>query len=406
MYTSDATRFLRWGIPGWIAILSFVIFTVTDLLGNPDGLRKLNEYVGGVIAVTGQSSTAAAAILVAAAGLPLGFIIYQFYFFIRWNSPFSRDGLFPPFIVGRSTDLKRTLRDFTDSQIAGKDRWRKDWIDHPAYAQDHSFSWRYVVEGLVPEAIQKLDTRYNGTRINERYRYLLDILHTLGASIIGTYLAFLLYLIQKGFLERVPIITHSIFLGVVMGIFLFLLEKEDLFRQSRQSPDRIKDHPNFPGAVYAWQSRGWLKQIGAIEINHPAFLFLVIFAMTLFFVDPHLVSPTLDSNADGLFRIAMIVLFTLIWRKATMPDGEKNGIVLGMFVGIATNLLLRWQSHLLAWFDWSFLFPVFVFLVMNLTMLKNRQNARDDLSALQYYTLQRYLTEQADRPIKGTDARS
>ena len=57
------------------------------------------------------------AILVAASGIPIGFSIYQFYFFLRWNSPFTREGLLSPIIPGRKSDMEHSDKGYKQGNI-------------------------------------------------------------------------------------------------------------------------------------------------------------------------------------------------------------------------------------------------------------------------------------------------
>ncbi len=145
-------------------------------------------------------SAASAALLAAIAGVPLGFCIYQAYFWLRWNSPVSRDGFLPPLVVGREEDLDRTTRDLAPDDLTRGAAWRERWVSHKLYKTDHGWRWRYL-ENLFTEAAQYIDTDLAGLSIYARHRTLLDLMHTLGASLAGIYLGYLAYLLAKVKLE-------------------------------------------------------------------------------------------------------------------------------------------------------------------------------------------------------------
>lgn len=84
MKENDQSRFIRWGVPGWMMILSLLGFLIIDIMFTPESHRNaLFMYLKDFYASTTITTTIAAAfaaLLVAAAGVPLGFFIYQIYF--------------------------------------------------------------------------------------------------------------------------------------------------------------------------------------------------------------------------------------------------------------------------------------------------------------------------------------
>ena len=177
MKETDQSRFVRWAIPGWMMFISFFSFVSFDIVLSLESVKNsLASLFVRLLSVPYLNSTASAvaALIVVAAGIPLGFLIYQVYFYIRWNSPFSRDGFFGLFIVGRLNDLDRTLDEINESDIIRNDKWRIDWISHPLYKTDHGWKWRYI-ENFFIELVQELDSSISGVSLYARYRYLLEI---------------------------------------------------------------------------------------------------------------------------------------------------------------------------------------------------------------------------------------
>jgi len=190
---TDLTKLARWIVPGWIALLSFVAFVVLDAVCSPPGSSSTYPSLAAFVSALSGLDPILAAILFAGSGVPLGFLIYQAYFFIRWNSPFSRDGLLPPLITGRMDDLDRAMRSLQESDLTGKEQWRTEWVGHPLFKRDHGFRWRYF-ELLFAEAAQRIDSAFEGASgVYGRHRYLHEIVHTLGASVAAVYLGFLGY---------------------------------------------------------------------------------------------------------------------------------------------------------------------------------------------------------------------
>ncbi len=393
MNPSDANKFLRWSIPGWVSILSAIIFVSVDVISSTDNMVKLFPTIKDLIINIGNGDELANILIVALAGFPLGYLIYQFYFFVRWNSPFSRNGLFPPFIVGREVDLNRILRKIDLEKLnITKMEWRKDWITNDAFLNDHSFRWQYI-ESLFTEIVQKIDSQYQGVKIYERYRYLLDLMHTLGASIAGMYLGFFLYLIIKMRKEALPLTTFAVFSCFALFFLLISLDIEDRYRHIEQELDTIPDGKKKKDAVIVL--KGFGKEL---FINFPSIMYLLIFGMVIFFV-----SPSLIANQDHFLSpnyiwrvgfVIILIIFSKFLRWGSSKEEEWSlGIVL--FIGLAISLLLRFHFEgFINTLDWSFINSLYIFLVMNLVFLKNRQNSRDDLIALQYYTLQRCIEEE------------
>lgn len=80
---------------------------------------------------------------------------------------------------------------------------------------------------------------------------------------------------------------------------------------------------------------------------------------------------------------------------------EATGLV---FAGSTAYLLSQYIRPSLSEETWSFGWVTFAFLITNMIFLKNRQNARDDLIAMQNYTLKRDLfamTPRAPEKEKG-----
>ena len=85
---NDLTKLARWIIPGWISILSFLAFIIIDIGFTAPGKEKIFVSLSDLFHIIPTSNDFFTAILVAASGIPIGFSIYQFYFFLRWSFPF------------------------------------------------------------------------------------------------------------------------------------------------------------------------------------------------------------------------------------------------------------------------------------------------------------------------------
>lgn len=89
----------RWGIPGWSVIISLILFICFDFIGG--GGNKILNIVKSMIDDSDILELAICGIVVAGAGIPIGYFLYQIYFYFRWNSPWSKEGPLSPVIGGR-----------------------------------------------------------------------------------------------------------------------------------------------------------------------------------------------------------------------------------------------------------------------------------------------------------------
>ncbi len=199
MENEDLTRLARWVIPGWVAIALLIVFFAIDYEFSPNGRNVFKCLYGNNIRTLGIQDTLSIIALLAALSVPLGFIIYQMYYYLRWNSPFSRDGSTPFFnSPGRMRESNFVLVDFSDKSVLdsdslGSDEWSKAWREHVLFAINHKFRWQYI-ELLFYDIIFRMS---NGRQWLHRYRYRQEILHTLGAASVSVVISFFVYLLAK-----------------------------------------------------------------------------------------------------------------------------------------------------------------------------------------------------------------
>ncbi len=192
-------RFARWAIPGWVAIALLLVFLVIDYKFAPNSRNIIKCLYGNRFISLNIQDALSVIVLLVVLSIPLGFIIYQIYYYFRWNSPFSRDGSNPFFnSPGRLRETNFVLVDFPDksalySNSLGTDEWRKEWIKHILFAINHKFRWRYI-ELLFYDTIFSMN---NGRQWLYRYRYRQEILHTLGTVSVSVVISFVVYLLAK-----------------------------------------------------------------------------------------------------------------------------------------------------------------------------------------------------------------
>ena len=186
MRDQDLTRLARWVIPGWLSIFLILLYSFVDVAMAPSkqNVRPFFEHLLLLKEQTLDVSTAAAlAAIFLALSIPLGFLLYQVYFYFRWNSPFSAHGDNPLFnSPGRFRDSQ-----YLESVI----ECDKKWTNNILYKISHKYKWRYI-ELLFCDTIKDENSIWF-----QRYRYLQEILHTLGAASVAVIFAFSVYIIFK-----------------------------------------------------------------------------------------------------------------------------------------------------------------------------------------------------------------
>jgi len=395
MNEAEQFRLTRWGIPGWTAILSAFAFALIDIaLASPNSSNPLYSSILDLFKSATAMSAAVAALLAAAAGVPLGFCIYQAYFWLRWNSPVSRDGFLPPLVVGREDDLNRTMRDLTQDQITLADPWRERWVNHPLFRMDHGWRWRYI-ENLFTEAAQHIDSNLSGLSVFARHRSLLDLMHTLGASLAGIYLGYLAYLLAKVKLQSVPFTINLMITAVPLALFVVLLDREDHAKKALeaapiQDPNLMDDRP----ANVLLHRQITRRFRLTLRVSHPSVIFLFLLASFLYLASP---SPYRSTLANPIpLRIVVLAVPVLAWylakRKAPKDIRLTESTMLALCI-LTAYLATEYLWTAAPFFDWPFYWSILAFMLANLAFLKNRQNVRDDLIALEYFTLRRFLGE-------------
>lgn len=426
MRSDDLTKLARWIVPGWLTFLTFLGFVVIDVFITPKGGTPILSYdeINNFLNYLKENdvSTSSEALFVAvvgvAAGVPVGFIVYQVYFFLRWNSPFSRDG-FLSLIPGRKRDIQKSIQDMHE-ELAFTDDWRKDIIDHVLYWADHSFKYRYI-ESLFIEACQFLD---KGTEVSvfSRHRYLHEVVHTLGASIGALYVGFFGYLSLRLLKEE---LSASIYLPVVfilIVLFFGLMNGEDSWRVQKAinlKTEKGDGKTKYPPILHLEIK----KNLGFAFPSSQILLTLVFFH---FFGNPTLSPPgipdftklinfdlesisgfllslisTLAAILKGfvITKLGLRLIFTFgvlgVW-VGTLYDKSNQKYMKGSFLWATLTvtgclLLVMFPDALFWWVDWTFFFSFVLFLLISLVLFSNRRNASDDMLMLEYYTIKRYL---------------
>jgi hypothetical protein len=386
MKNDDLTKLARWIVPGWMSILAFCAFVAIDVVFTMNGQPHLFTDLNGFLKSIAKINTGMITILIAVAGIPVGFVIYQAYFFLRWNSPFSRDGLIA-LIPGRLKDLNRSTLDLSKEKLSVNNKtWRKKLLHHPLYEIDHGFKWRYI-ETLFIQACQEIDSEFGGLSIYSRHRYLHEVVHTLGASIGAIYFGFGAYLLFKVLQEGLPI-SYLIGAYILVGGFFGLIHYEDKWRYELTVGKKTS---NSVDSSYPMLH----IDLGKLGFAFPSAQFIATFIIIIFFASPKL-NPNVN-ELDTILKTVFVILVLSTWsisqRKLTKSFRLGNG-----FWGVGSvviGLIVRFFPSFFLWVDWPFLASLIIFLIGNLVLFLNRRNANEDMLAIEYYTLRRYLENES-----------
>lgn len=182
---------LRWGIPGWITILTYLVLVLSinrfDVLKYASDNSLENGYLAGLAA------------MLLAIGIPLGYIVYQIYFFAKWKWP------------------KRNF----DKIFSGIDIYEK------IRKKNVNITWT-LIERTADAYITKFAQSENYQDVMRRYssfKSRTDRVHGLGASIWGIILSWLLFVLLHFFIYKINIFSEIGFIAatVILGLLLYIL---------------------------------------------------------------------------------------------------------------------------------------------------------------------------------------
>lgn len=218
----------RWSLAGWTFFFTFLGYICIDVIvsytaGYPSPLRNtIVHFLKSLFGQINNGNSLEILILILslslAAGIPVGYLIYQGYFFLRWLSPFGSYGLLYPWLPGRFHDLREAtmvwrMKRFPLSRLSSE--VYRNMLSNPAAKLKRFTSWETFTLWDYVEIL--FHTRLGGNLLN-RYQYLHEIQHSLGSSLFASEIAFLLYGFVKiltdfsKFHFTYPLITFALFM--------------------------------------------------------------------------------------------------------------------------------------------------------------------------------------------------
>jgi hypothetical protein len=200
----SARQVIRWTIPGWLFVLLLFVFDGVRLL-----LRLRPVFWEAVEANMNLT------VAFVAAGLPIGFLIYQVYFWEYWVFPFpTMFGLGQP--RDRGKDILRDVVDMDLEQMAGNGRaldretpdvatkwWGTSFLQVGGI-KDPKIMKRYRHNWLLQNFVwRKTLIENDAESLDETAVHYSDIYHSLGASRWSLVLAFFLHTSAYIYIELV-----------------------------------------------------------------------------------------------------------------------------------------------------------------------------------------------------------
>lgn len=366
MKADDLTRFTRWIIPGWVYFLAVIIFILADTLsltvsqGYNDSILTIAERHLALLPDSFPSLFSV--IFFALAGVPLGFLIYQAYYFIRWNSPFAKYAISSCLPLDEDSIFKKeACEKFKKADNVGRIIIR-------------------CTEMIFLESCKRIDMNSNGPSVYARYRYLYEVVHTLGASMIAVIFSFFSYAIIVLKLQKPQ---HSFVYGAIsfaiMIIFSAILHGQ---------------YDNCDVTRHAYCIPLW----GRICFSYFSSQLVISLWIVNIFINPTI--SAVNTQVDITIKFFLVASFLIVWivpqRNKKSPqktlDENDKGNAIWYVATISVAILARriLDENVSVYGDiiyWPFITTYITFLTIILVLFINRRNASRDMEMLISYTL-------------------
>jgi hypothetical protein len=248
---TPARQVLRWTIPGWLLFLFLYVFGgIQVAFGMPSPLWQI------------VAADADLLLAIAAAGLPVGFLIYQIYFWVYWAFPFPAVlGLGQP--LDRARDILKDMLDMDFHQLV-----EREWDETPPSAtiwrtfgplkigtKDRKVMMRYRDNWLLANFLWHKTVADNEVEFLETTAQgYSDVYHSIGSARWSLVLAFGLHLctaVMSTWPQRdqlhmwIPLLI-SLFLTVVFFRILTAARYDTLATLLQFKHDFITYYHRFP----------------------------------------------------------------------------------------------------------------------------------------------------------------
>lgn len=342
------SQYVRWGIPGWILFIAIFFFAFIDTE------QKLFTTITSLFVVNDKGESfwviLFAGILTAGAGIPIGYIVYQIYFYLRWVSPISRNGFLPPAINGRMVEMEDSLRDIEKNNLAFRRPWRKSIIDETG---DHRTFW-YYISPLLHETLVEID---KNDVYSKHLNYLKEALHSLGANSLGLLIGYAFYIILKWQVKELDLLNLFLTLTCSSLNFFFLY----LGEQSRRKQKILGRH--------------------ITDIQSEIFTSILIFIFVI-------LNPNINNASTHLVLGIFLIILGAIWGWGAEDDRKLIWFIVGITaISSYTFVLLNDTYQFTQYVNWSIALSILIFNSIMIAFVKIRQNTVNALTMYQYYLL-------------------
>jgi len=438
---NDLTRLARWVIPGWLYMLLGGLFIGLDILiSEPYRVQMVIDLIRQY--KPPQEIILTLVAILAAASVPIGFIIYQIYFYIRWNSPFSKNGIFL-FSPGRMWDINFISKwideeenvqtnanmrgtDVDSGEMSGRfqgwrgDNWANLWKESSLFNSHHRYKWIYY-EIRLYSAIDKILSERSGIGFPwwDRHRYLHEVVHTLGAALNALGLAFWSYMFVKGYwifwsykYRGGSLIVNYVVIPILLTMLLHavLHSEQNVFRSLLVNDvgENIEENdpvyyirlPHRVSFIICRTVGRVLKSFcgedpDKISLGHPSYM-LIMLSWILFLTS---VPGVLEGwrairYAPVLLEFILFMPFIVTFRTVRV-EFKRGRIVFAMVLVMFTviSFLYSHVSSVIRLFDVGMYFNLLIYLTLWMVFFLNREGARFDLLSMENFLL---MTERGE----------
>lgn len=174
-------QLIRWAVPGWVTLfLMLLLISVHLILDRGFGSciwQSLPKPDGGTIAAMGAA--------VIASGFAFGFMLFQIYFAVYWL-----DWLVP--LIGGGVNYRKVVESLEQSKPK-MDLLKKRFVHWPVGANKGGTERQRMEASIVAAWWGGINEEKQRTVWEDRNQYLVSIYHSMGATLVGTYLTLILY---------------------------------------------------------------------------------------------------------------------------------------------------------------------------------------------------------------------
>ncbi len=345
---NDNSAFHKWGIPGWALVASFTVFILFDAFSANN--NEMFDFLSGIFSKDSIWQAILFGILVTGSGIPIGYIIWQIYFYIRWNSPVSGPGIWPPYLEGRDAEFRKGIKGINFPSVPIAPLLKLDLKEYKSIGKFVATIIYDVIHDVSPDPEPAL----------RRHSYLLNTFHSLGASFLGVSVGYGFYILLKWRLEQSEL---------VWGVYALLFSIANLAFMS-------VEHQH--GIVLVEGLKIKLKHTAEIILGGLIFLFLTT-------------NPVIHKSINHYLVVGVCLLFVIVWAASAKEVRRFLGIFSALLLLIQHYLNKEFAVFLEQQIDWQIVLSIILFQMLMIAFMRNRQGVYEQFSALENYYMYKYF---------------